>query len=75
MAGVPKTEPHLVKNKEMCTCESEQKDVHVSTVSTSMTKTVQQQTAHETLPLAHVLEQCKELQFFMHFLLQNIMVR
>ena len=33
----------------MCICESEQKDVHVSTVSTPMTKTVQQQAAHETL--------------------------
>ena len=55
MAGVPKTEPHLVKNKDVCTHESDQKDVHVSTVSTPMRKTVQQQAAHETLTLAHVL--------------------
>ena len=58
MAGVLKTEPHLVENKEVSSHESEQ-DIHVSTVSTSMMKTMQQQAAHETFPLSHLLEQCK----------------
>ena len=49
MAGVLKTEPHLVKNRDVCSHESEQ-DIHVSTISTPMMKTVQEQAAHETLP-------------------------